>query len=62
MAKGCDSIKKIVFMIIIVIMMREISENSLFKMITLEVIDALWFFWRLKAKKLISDYKTDVLI
>lgn len=40
-AKGCVKIKKIVLVIIINDKMIVISENSLFKIVTLGVIDAL---------------------
>jgi hypothetical protein len=39
-ASGCVVVIKIVLIMIIIKMMVKISENSLFKIVTLEVIDA----------------------
>jgi hypothetical protein len=50
MASGWLSIRKIVFIVIMVRTMSVISENSLLKIVALEVIDTFWFFWRLKAE------------
>ena len=41
----------------------EISENSLYKIITLEVIEAGYlFFWSFEKFFLLSAYKTDILV
>jgi len=44
MASGWLSIRKIVFIVIMVRTMSVISENSLLKIVALEVIDTFWFF------------------
>lgn len=47
MAKGWVSVRKIVLAMIIKKIVAEISENSLYKIVTLEVVDALPAFLKI---------------